>query len=79
MMDSYSVITRNAAQCRKCEDIIESTHRHDFVWCKCQSIAVDGGKAYIRRVGDPTAILELSEFKEVTSKRNNDAYLCGND
>lgn len=39
---------RNRAKCRRCDDIIESTHRHDFVTCKCGEIAVDGGQAYFR-------------------------------
>src|SRR5262245_30845145 len=28
-------ITRNAAECLECGDVIESRHRHDFVRCKC--------------------------------------------
>jgi len=55
------VVTLNKAQCKKCDDIIESKHRHDFRWCKCGSIAVDGGKSYIRRIGEPEDIIELSE------------------
>ena len=55
------VVTLNKAQCKKCGDIIESSHVHDFKWCKCGAIAVDGGKDYIRRVGDLGNIIELSE------------------
>jgi tRNA(Ile2) C34 agmatinyltransferase TiaS len=55
------VVTLNKCQCRKCGDIIESTHSHDFKWCKCGSIAVDGGKSYLRRVGDLENIIEISE------------------
>lgn len=43
---------RNIAKCKKCGDIIESKHRHDFVRCKCGAIFVDGGHDYIRRGGD---------------------------
>jgi hypothetical protein len=39
---------RNRAKCRLCEDIIESMHRHDYVRCKCEEIAVDGGDSYFR-------------------------------
>lgn len=35
-------------KCLKCGDIIQSLHRHDFKWCKCKSIAVDGGGDYLR-------------------------------
>lgn len=44
-------ILRNSVRCHLCGEIIESRHRHDFVWCKCGNIAVDGGKAYLKRVG----------------------------
>lgn len=52
---------RNRARCRRCDTVIESKHRHDFVVCACwgedengvwQGIAVDGGPDYIRRVGN---------------------------
>jgi hypothetical protein len=39
---------RNRARCLKCNDIIESTYRHDFVKCKCGAIFVDGGNDYWR-------------------------------
>ena len=45
------MIVQNAAICNKCEDFIVSKHRHDFVTCKCGAISVDGGQAYLRRVG----------------------------
>ena len=54
------MITKNAVRCLKCNEIIESTHRHDFKWCKCHTIAVDGGKAYLRRCGDINGYKELS-------------------
>jgi len=36
----------NKARCKLCGDVVESKHRHDFVWCKCGEIAVDGGNDY---------------------------------
>ena len=45
------MIVQNAVICNKCDDFIFSGHRHDFVECKCGNIAVDGGQAYLRRVG----------------------------
>jgi hypothetical protein len=50
---------RNRAKCLKCGDIVESLHRHDFKWCKCKSLAVDGGNAYCRRVGNPAEVEEM--------------------
>jgi len=58
------MIVKNSAKCNKCGDEIESTHRHDFVWCKCKSIAVDGGKAYLRRIGESADIIETSIIQE---------------
>lgn len=48
----------NAAQCKACNEVIVSRHRHDFKSCKCGKIAVDGGNEYIRRVGDLSLIVE---------------------
>jgi len=58
-----SKIIHNKARCRKCHDEIESKHRHDFAWCKCGAIAVDGGLDYLKRAGHPEDIEELSEVK----------------
>ena len=58
-------IIQNELKCTKCGDIIFSTHRHDFVRCSCGSIAVDGGTAYLRRVGDMSAAKERSMSLEV--------------
>ena len=46
------VLVRNAKYCKKCEDTIESKSVHDFKYCKCKSIAVDGGLQYHRSLGD---------------------------
>ena len=53
----------NKIQCKKCKDIIESKYVHDFKWCVCRNIAVDGGLVYLRRVGNLEDIIELSEFE----------------
>ena len=45
------MIIQNAASCLGCGDFIVSKHRHDFVTCTCGAISVDGGQAYLRRVG----------------------------
>ena len=51
----------NRIRCKKCGDVIESTHRHDFKYCSCKSVAVDGGKDYLRRLGNRGDWEELSE------------------
>lgn len=55
----YKIIT-NKIKCKKCGDEIESTYRHDFKMCSCESVAVDGGKDYLRRIGETDDIDELS-------------------
>lgn len=57
-------ITRNAIRCNKCGDVIESVHIHDFKWCSCKSVAVDGGHDYLRRVGNPDDFTDMSETFE---------------
>lgn len=57
-------LTKNAAKCKKCNDIIESKHRHDFKSCLCGSIFVDGGLDYIRRGGDLKDIEDLCEYEQ---------------
>ena len=41
-------LTRNRVHCLQCDEIIESTHRHDYKHCKCGNAMVDGGLAYER-------------------------------
>jgi hypothetical protein len=58
-------IKENKAMCLKCETIIESIHRHDFVRCPCGNLFVDGGKAYLRRgAADIAQYLDLSTYEE---------------
>lgn len=58
------IITRNAARCRKCDTVIESREVHDFVWCKCRSIFVDGGLSYLRAGGNPEDFEPLTEYTD---------------
>ena len=55
-------IKTNKIQCKFCGDIIESTHVHDFKFCKCGRVAVDGGHCYLRRCYQKKDdFIELSE------------------
>jgi hypothetical protein len=42
-------ITKNSIKCKHCGDVIESTHRHDYVTCGCGKVSADGGKDYLKR------------------------------
>lgn len=62
-------IVSNKIRCKHCDDIIESKYTHDFKWCKCGEVAIDGGLSYTKRMC-PSAPLEdhiedLSEYGEV--------------
>jgi hypothetical protein len=59
-----TVVVTNKLQCNACKDIIESLNRHDFKYCRCGAIAVDGGKSYLRRAGAIGNYTELSETYE---------------
>lgn len=60
-------LVKNAIQCVNCRDIIESKHRHDFKFCKCGMVAVDGGLSYTRRCfkNSPSDFIDLSEWEDV--------------
>ncbi|MEG1142968.1 MAG: hypothetical protein RR228_04080 [Bacilli bacterium] len=60
----------NKAKCKKCNDIIESKTVHDFKWCSCGNIAVDGGQEYIKRFGNLDDIIELSEYEKKLKDTN---------
>ena len=53
----------NKIKCNKCGDIIESKSVHDFKVCKCESVAVDGGHDYLRRMGNMGDWEDLSEYE----------------
>lgn len=36
----------SAVECAKCEAVVYSRARHDFHWCPCGAIAIDGGFDY---------------------------------
>jgi len=54
-------ILHNKIRCKQCQDVIESTHRHDFKYCGCGAVFVDGGHEYLRRGGELENIEELYE------------------
>lgn len=61
------VILRNAIVCNHCGDEIESEDRHDFKFCVCGTVAVDGGRDYLKRMftygpEDYTDISEVTTF-----------------
>ena len=62
-MHSYKILV-NKAKCLKCEDIIQSTYRHDFKTCKCGAIFIDGGTDYLRMGGDSSFMEDMCVIVE---------------
>ena len=55
--------TKHAIQCRKCLETIESKHRHDFRYCSCGAVGIDGGiSAGNRILGDLSNIDNKSRY-----------------
>ena len=55
-------IRRNSVRCLVCGEHIESQHRHDFKFCGCGNVAVDGGTDYRRRVYRSDRWEETSDY-----------------
>jgi len=55
-------------RCTHCKDEIESFHRHDFKWCKCHTIFIDGGDDYTR-LGFTNG---PSDYEECTDEQKED-------
>ena len=50
-------------QCLKCKDIIWSRAGHDFRWCTCKSVAVDGGRNYTKVSGNPNGYVMSDDYE----------------
>lgn len=64
MEKKKEVIINNKIKCKKCEDIIESKSTNDYKRCSCGAVAIDGGKDYLKRIGNEKDYEELSEIKD---------------
>lgn len=62
-MKKKEEIISNKIKCKKCGDIIESKSTNDYKKCSCGAVAVDGGKDYLKRMGNEENYKELSELK----------------
>jgi hypothetical protein len=64
-------ISKNAAKCLSCGDVLESKYRHDFMTCSCGCVSVDGGMDYIKRCGSFNNIEELTESRRFSETELN--------
>ena len=53
MLSNTEGMPHRGVKCSNCAETIVSRSRHDFKFCKCGTVAVDGGYDYLRIVGDP--------------------------
>jgi len=68
-----------AIQCSHCKDIIFSRTTHDFRWCSCGKVAIDGGFDYTRIIGNYGDFTNLEiEIKQTKSELICD-YITGTD
>lgn len=62
----------NKIRCPVCEEVIQSYHIHDFKFCKCGSVAIDGGNEYLRRVSEVVwEELSVLDDENHETRRNN--------
>lgn len=63
-MEDKEEIISNKIKCKKCGDVIESKNINDYKRCSCGAVAVDGGKDYLKRIGNKEDYEELSVIKK---------------
>lgn len=65
-MEKKDEIISNKIKCKKCNDVIESKNTNDYKKCSCGAVAVDGGKDYLKRIGNEEDYEELSIIKNTS-------------
>lgn len=59
-MEKKEEIISNKINCKKCGDIIESKSTNGYKRCSCGTVAIDGGKDYLKRIDNEEDYEELS-------------------
>ena len=67
-MEKKEKIISNKIKCKKCGDVIKSKNTNDYKRCSCGAVAVEGGKNYLKRIGNEEDYVELSTIKNVSCK-----------
>lgn len=63
------MITLSAIHCSKCEDIIYSCARHDFMKCTCGSYSIDGGFDYLKVSFPPDSSYDMIHVEVDATKQ----------
>jgi hypothetical protein len=62
--------TRHALYCKNCKDTIESKSPHDFKYCSCGKVGIDGGiSAGNRILGNLSDMEERSMYCTIVGKK----------
>lgn len=62
--------SRHAIQCKKCLETIESIHIHDFKYCSCRAVGIDGGISPGNRIlGNLSDIEDRSMYCAILGKK----------
>lgn len=62
-MEKKEEIISNKIKCKKSGDIIESKSTNEYKRCSCGAVAIDGGKDYLKRIGNEEDYEEMSIVK----------------
>ena len=62
-MEKKEEIISNKTKCKKWADIIESKSTNEYKRCSCGAVAIDGGKDYLKRIGNEEDYEEMSIVK----------------
>ena len=57
-----STLLRSQIECPNCGDIIASISRHDFQACGCGGTMLDGGRDYMRVLGDAIVSAGIEDY-----------------
>lgn len=59
-------LIKNMIKCKYCGDVLQSFYVHDFKWCSCGRVSIDGGLDYPRRCAvSLDDFIELAEWEDV--------------
>lgn len=62
-MEKKEEIISDKIKCKKCGNIIESKSTNDYKRCSCGTVAIDGGKDYLKRICNEEDYDEMSIVK----------------
>lgn len=73
-MKTRTNMKKQAIKCKRCGSTVFSRARHDFRWCSCNLVAIDGGNNYTRTAGDPENFKSIQLDIEQTKKELYDDW-----